>query len=618
MDLSIPIIGLMAFVGYKLNDEKTSRKKINKRNKISPHEQPSSQNIYSSSFSKEIQTKEREIANSNFEKSKDPLNTNIIPPLYNTYCKYNCQNTDLSPLKSDKTILPQVENFTPDLKNKKNKQVINGPMFNNKFNGNTSEGIKSNKTKNFDRNAIENFNNLSDLSGLPMQMTHNNMVPFFGSHITQNTQINKNESILDKYTGNSYAYKPKKEIEPMFEKQRENIHGSKPLTTQIDHDRYVQSNLKTNLSPVSQIRVQPFSPAYLRPSYKNVDELRIKTNPKVEYNQRTVKGKHFITNRGISGKVNKNRPDTYYVNSSDRYFTTVADVKAPTSRQQIILRDTPKANTSETPLNVTPAYNSNRSSGTVQYIKQENLKENINSLFTVADDDHRHTYETDWVRNPKYEINSHNYLDRDGYVAYEQERETTNRMTLLPASDVNRGIYANDPNPAKTTNKEANLFSYTGNAVSEVEKHQDYTGAYNNTKQRQYINNPDYKGTPAMTTKGIVDTTQYENIQMFSNREDIADNRGYMSGPQKENIPLGPNGVNIQQKDESVFKQNYDYRPNLNRINVEPTSLFNLGEVSQIDNSNKIVNEHDFDNRINPTLLNAFNKNPYTQSLFNY
>ena len=68
---------------------------------------------------------------------------------------------------------------------------------------------------------------------------------------------------------------------------------------------------------------------------RSVDELRIKTNPKVTYEGVVLGGSaragHY--KRGLQGKVEKNRPDTFYLNGADRWFTTnSAAGEASTSR----------------------------------------------------------------------------------------------------------------------------------------------------------------------------------------------------------------------------------------------------------------------------------------------
>lgn len=624
MDLSIPIVGLMAFIGYKLNDKKQPRNKNELRTKISPHEKPSGRNIYHSTFSKEIDTKERKLADIQFEKSKNPENTNIIPPLYNTFCKWDCDDTVAPALVDENsTILPRVKPVEKNTVQKRENQIMSGPMFRNV----EIQGINLEENENINltsggSNPIfkENFSEIdkvNTLTGLPMEMKHNNMVPFFGSNITQNTQLNKNSSILENYTGTQDTPTRKREVPKMFSNKRENVFGSRPVSNLIGQDRFIQTNLKTNLLPVPQIKVQPLPEEYVRPAFKNIDNLRVKNNPKVTYKTPVIAGQHFVSNRGVQPKVVKNQPDTFYINGPERYFTSVGDIKAPKVRENFNnLKFTPKAETSEIAPNINPAYDPTRSEGKSRLIKRSNAPFSNSELFTIADDDTRQTYKKDWVRNAKHEIVSHNYLDRDGYVAYEQERQSTNRMTILPASDTSRGYHQSNPNDARTTHKESNLFSYTGNAAFEVDKPQDYNGAYNYTREKQWINNPDYKGAPSQTSKSFYDQTQYENINIFSDREEVMNKKGYTAGAQKENTPLGSCGVNMYQRDDSLRKAKYDYGANLQRIVQEPTSLFNIG--CPTDEGNKQGTEVDFTERIDPELLNAHRENPYTQNLHSY
>ena len=59
---------------------------------------------------------------------------------------------------------------------------------------------------------------------------------------------------------------------------------------------------------------------------KTVDELRVLSNPEKQYKGRVISGIKE-RQRGIQSKVNKNRPDRYYNNCSDRYFTSVVTPK---------------------------------------------------------------------------------------------------------------------------------------------------------------------------------------------------------------------------------------------------------------------------------------------------
>jgi hypothetical protein len=63
---------------------------------------------------------------------------------------------------------------------------------------------------------------------------------------------------------------------------------------------------------------------------KTVDELRISTNPKQEYTLDSLQGpaQAVIKNVGIEGRVEKYRPDTFFINTQDRWLTTTGAEKA--------------------------------------------------------------------------------------------------------------------------------------------------------------------------------------------------------------------------------------------------------------------------------------------------
>lgn len=65
---------------------------------------------------------------------------------------------------------------------------------------------------------------------------------------------------------------------------------------------------------------------------KNVDELRVGTNQRLSYTLEGHEGPNHILNKvqGNIGKVEKYHPDTFYINTPERYFTNVGDEKAPT------------------------------------------------------------------------------------------------------------------------------------------------------------------------------------------------------------------------------------------------------------------------------------------------
>lgn len=188
------------------------------------------------------------------------------------------------------------------------------------------------------------------------ELEHNNMVPFFGSSIKQNTRdLNNNESRLDNMIGVGSQQLRKKEIAPLF-KPQENMQWAfgTPNTSDFIQSRMNPSMKMNNVKPFSEVRVAPglserggtlgsggFNAGMeSREKWlpKTVDELRVLTDPKKTYAGVVLGGKSDVTNRGVIGKVEQHKPDTYYVNSPERYFTTTGLEKAQTARAIEVLK----------------------------------------------------------------------------------------------------------------------------------------------------------------------------------------------------------------------------------------------------------------------------------------
>jgi hypothetical protein len=196
------------------------------------------------------------------------------------------------------------------------------------------------------------------LTGLPMNQTnykHNNMVPYFGGSVKQNVDEFSTQQTLENFTGNMNYYQDKVEVErnSLFPPVANltNPYGQSNLDGYF-YERYIVSNVRSNEAPIEQIRVGPglnkgytwepsggFQQAdtldYVRPY--TTDEIRVKTKPKVSYAGRLIAGSK-IAKPGKVGVVEKNRPDTFYINSQNRLFTSLASSgEAQTARPAIYL-----------------------------------------------------------------------------------------------------------------------------------------------------------------------------------------------------------------------------------------------------------------------------------------
>jgi hypothetical protein len=77
---------------------------------------------------------------------------------------------------------------------------------------------------------------------------------------------------------------------------------------------------------------------------KTVDEMRVKTKPKMSYYGRVVSGQKIAKPTKI-GTVFKNRPDTFFIQDADRYFTTTGQVIGPEQRPCQVLKYTNRKTT---------------------------------------------------------------------------------------------------------------------------------------------------------------------------------------------------------------------------------------------------------------------------------
>ena len=133
-------------------------------------------------------------------------------------------------------------------------------------------------------------------------LEHNNMVPFFGSKVTQSSDVKGYEGLLDIYTGSGNNSVKKEGIAPMFKPEA----GLTHIYGAPSNSDYIQNRMKdtlttkmNNVKPWQEIQVGPGlgkgysskgsggfnSGMEQRNKYmpKTVDQLRASTNPKVTY-----------------------------------------------------------------------------------------------------------------------------------------------------------------------------------------------------------------------------------------------------------------------------------------------------------------------------------------------
>lgn len=197
---------------------------------------------------------------------------------------------------------------------------------------------------------------------------HNNMAPFFGSHLrTIRTDANSTEGIMDNYTGSGSQIIKKTERAPLFAPQENyQFANGAPNMSDFYQSRVNPSNKMSNVKPFAEQHVAPgigagfgnegvggFNSGLMaRDMYlpRTVDDLRVANNQKASgiglYGHEGP-AMSAITSRGILGQMEKNRVDTSFEMGPERLFTTTGGTIAPTSRAIDVLKDVARNETSQ-------------------------------------------------------------------------------------------------------------------------------------------------------------------------------------------------------------------------------------------------------------------------------
>ena len=348
--MEVIIVSSIIGLGLYLNKNGLNRELHNKNMNVflKDYEKSYNNNIYNSTMTIDNRKKEQQLADKLYEDAHKGLNDSNVfipgPP--------SAINNDKKHWYKD---LP-IEYDENNLQKKSNK--INNISCNNINKGALDtlsggwQGINVNN--NYSKKAY------SKLTGTEVENVHNNMEPYFGSTMKQNTDENANSQIFENFTGTNQNYIEKQEIAPLFKPttNMSNIYGTQNMDDST-YDRYNINTYRNNESPINKTYVGPglnqgytSKPSggfhqvdkreYILP--KTTNELRVKTDPKLSYNGRIISGKK-ISRTGKIGVVEKNKPDSFSIWGKDRLFTTVGDCTGPKQRSKISLKSTNRKTT---------------------------------------------------------------------------------------------------------------------------------------------------------------------------------------------------------------------------------------------------------------------------------
>lgn len=485
------------------------------------------------------------------------------------------------------------------------------------------------------------------------QFKHNNMTPFYGGKIKGNTyDVKLSESVLDNMNGAGTHVIKKIEQAPLF-KPEQNVQWTYGMPNQSDfYQSRVNPGMKNN-------NVKPFESEMVGPGLnqgygingsggfnsgmeardkwlpKTVDQLRVETNPKMEYNLDNLEGpaSSFIKNiptTQLLGRIEKQRPDTFFINSQDRWLTTTGAEKGETLR-------------SIQELGMVKRFDSNtnyQGAAGAQNVKSTYAPENYEASRKVP-------LEAPHVA-PSMAKGQGMITDGDkfkqSYSNPENNRTTTHNKMQIMGSGFNRAISAViapvmdafRPTRKEETINNIRIYGDTSTSVSKsyVYNPQDTTNTtikettlyqpnfnINNQKESMYVNT---YSQPDLTQR---DTTSSEYFTAAGGASTGYGDVLYDSSYRQHNNDIKSSTINnrLNQGGTQIFNQQMNltnikndtdrldgrFNPAYSRLSGMPPSVRTFGSVHAPQYNDECI----VCDRIQPDILTAFKNNPYTHSL---
>lgn len=444
------------------------------------------------------------------------------------------------------------------------------------------------------------------------EFTHNNMVPFFGGSIKQNTDALANNTRLHAHTGVSDDTVA---IEHNEENRFSDMTQTKfaPIDTgyQEEFKRIAPPKILNNVLPVEQIRVgqgnrstDPSKPSggfhqdAFRDEiqmYNTVDEMRVANKPQVTFEGRTVDGIKE-QKAGKLGKMDKNRVDTYYEKSEKNLFKTTGAFTKPKHRPIVEVKDTARKSTSTEYQGIPYQNRGNTKAAKVR----EPFKQVLNTF---------------GARNSKTNVKQNNQDDygKTNILVYNNERDITTTKTyegnltsyvksmIAPLTDslkrTNKEHFVKNgrefgsmqtTHPKKQTIHDPNDVAKT--TLKETTIHDTRTGNFRGGEKATIYDPNDVARTTIKET--LIHDSHSGNIRPFKKRHVVYDPKEIAKRTVRETLRNEDTTVNLK----GHYRQTV-YDPNdIARTTIKETTIDNddIGHVSGISRGDgHLTNQHD-------------------------
>lgn len=429
--------------------------------------------------------------------------------------------------------------------------------------------------------------------------------PFF-SGTPPNINYDDNVS-LTRHQGGQHAFRgQKRETGPLFELQRDygNVFGNQFEGVRADQSRYINGSNRTNELPFEQERVAHIDQksdinrdvGLTYAQRNNIDNLRTLNNQKQSFGAKVLGGKG-IDHRGEVGEVFQHSPDADYVNTADRWLVTTGAITSQTIQPEQIIKETNRAHFNEGKLGPAGAVNFNPSEKRPMFKKSTNQQldvdtnRNMNLEMMATDDNH----------------------NKDSYFAYPNEREITAERTYEGnIKSVFTGETERLYDTVKPTIKETTLDDsrngFVGSTATTVPTERLQDNVKPTVKQ---TTNYEYSGNAGSYLHGSMANDQYYRADLNPNKEIISQGRE----PTPENTKLA-SGMDTMNVDIKKIESDY-FNPRINNVDKVYQEI-PTDNTCEYTRDKDTLNNVKLSDRLDPTMLDPFKENPYTQSLASF
>jgi len=590
--MEVAILGGLVGLGYLFNENNENNNPVNTTVKTKAPV-PNGNNIYNSEHYNTVDTEIRQLAADNFEESQQKRPTII------NHQKLDRIGSDLynPPLSDNDTELEELkENFQNHIFSNASGSFISSDNFSQ-----NDQGI--------------------------------GMAPYFSGTAPTNEGLENTRSLSAHQGGNDAEFhQTKNESTNLFQLEKQQIYGNTFGEGMGDVTRYDTGILKTSQLPFTQERVSHIdvkdplnrSIDQLIANSTNVDKLRAESNPKLTFKGKVLSGKNMNEARGTHGEVFKQQIDTSYENTADKWLVTTGSVLEKSQRPLHVMQETNRSVINHQPTgSAAPVLHqgNEKRAGIRKPMKNQLGVDTIRNAGSDVplngSEMHKHGYralpnerDTTHFRNHRGNLRA----DYDGQTLGLQDalKKTVKQTTINSKNNGNLGNYQLNTtlgiqDNVKRTKKQTTIDSKNnGYLTGGYEKNAaGYEVPETTTKDTTMFN---YTGSAAGFNKADMNQMNYQNAETNPTKEIIAQGRA----PTLNNVKIsnGMDTVNME-----INKLDYDYTNH--RLNSVDKVYQNIPEENNGDltTMKDRLEDEKIAIRIDPSLLNPFKNNPYTQSL---